>query len=317
MPADNCLSSLHRADYDRLCLLFRNAHSIAMHSKSFKDFVWLCSLDEKKGLKIGNTYRNDKQCKLFIKTIANNERNKIRDYLSEVKFITLLSDGSVDVSVTENEAIYVRCCKEGKVDIFFIEMAAVQRANAQGIFDALRRALTSVDSGVFNNNPLKLEDKVVCFTGDGASVNSGYQNGVIAKLKQLSQEIIFVHCLNHRLELALKQAMKGHKLYEKINSLLSEIFKFYHTSSLQTENLKTAYEACNVPVQLPHRIGGTRWVSHMSGALEQIWKGYKVFVQHLDQVIFHYYVTDPGNFLNSLHLLMGARCSGRVLASNL
>ena len=35
---------------------------------------------------------------------------------------------------------------------------------------------------------------------------------------------------------------------------------------------------------MPTRIGGTRWLSHTLLALENLWKGYRGIVQHLDQV---------------------------------
>ena len=34
---------------------------------------------------------------------------------------------------------------------------------------------------------------------------------------------------------------------------------------------------------MPTRIGGTRWLSHTLLAIENLWKGYKGIVQHLDQ----------------------------------
>ena len=35
--------------------LFRTAHAIAKKGRPFTDFVWMCELDEMKGLKIGET----------------------------------------------------------------------------------------------------------------------------------------------------------------------------------------------------------------------------------------------------------------------
>jgi hypothetical protein len=43
------------------------------HNKNFKDYVWLCDLDEKKGLSIGKTYRNPKAAKTNTKFTNTHE----------------------------------------------------------------------------------------------------------------------------------------------------------------------------------------------------------------------------------------------------
>ena len=271
-----CLKQLNSKDFERMSVLFRNAHAIALKCRPFRDFTWMCELDRKKGVTTGDTYINDKQCREFINYIADVERQKILQQLSQAKFLSLLSDGSTDVGVIENEAVYARICINGEVKIFFLNIIAVPRANAEGIFNAIMKSLNKFDE--------ELKHKIIGFTCDGASVNVGQIAGVITFFHSLYAAILLVHCLSHRLELSFKQAVKGVKLYEKINSLLSELFKFYHTSPLQTENLKTSFNSLEIPVALPHRVGGTRWVSHTFGALEQVWKGYPAYVQHLSQV---------------------------------
>ena len=63
------------------------------------------TLDERKGLFLGETYRNEKACKYFIHSIANMEKDKVTAEMKDVKFITVVSDGSTDVSVSENEIV--------------------------------------------------------------------------------------------------------------------------------------------------------------------------------------------------------------------
>lgn len=185
----------------------------------------------------------------------------------------------------ENEAIYVQSCHQGNVTVSFLEMKSVPKANAPGIFKAIRSALKFSD--ISENDP-KLEKKLVGFGFDGANVNTGHLNGVISLFHQhISPSIVLIHCMAHRLELAFKQSMKGISVYEKVNTMLCELYKFYCKSALQMENLKTTYAALDIAVAIPHRIGGTRWVSHLTGALEQIWKGYQAFIQHLGEVYFN------------------------------
>jgi hypothetical protein len=41
--------------------LFRNVHALIKKRHPFTDFIWMCELDEIKGVDIGETYRNEKQ----------------------------------------------------------------------------------------------------------------------------------------------------------------------------------------------------------------------------------------------------------------
>ncbi len=113
--AEQSIQKMNRAVFDKLDKLFRNAHAIAKNNRPFSDYVWMATLDERKGLFLGETYRNEKACKEFIHSIANMEKDKVTAEMKDVKFITVVSDGSTDVSVSENEIVYLRCCRQGIV----------------------------------------------------------------------------------------------------------------------------------------------------------------------------------------------------------
>ena len=55
----------------------------------------------------------------------------------------------------------------------------------------------------------KLQQKIVGMGADGATVNRGDNGGVKAKMCEDMPWLIFNWCLAHRLELALKSALKG------------------------------------------------------------------------------------------------------------
>jgi hypothetical protein len=197
-PARKMIKTLNEASFSKLEILFRNAHSVAMKNRPLSDYEWLCTLDMKKGLDIGKTYRGDKACASFVKAIAEHERLKIEKRIGEASFLSIMSDGSQDVSVLENEIVFVRTVQKGVSETFFVGLIHVPKANARGIFNALKRALTFQEESA--DDVLK---KCVGFTCDGAAVNTGADNGVIGIMhEELSDRIVLVHCLVHRLELA-------------------------------------------------------------------------------------------------------------------
>ena len=90
--------------------------------------------------------------------------------------------------------------------------------------------------------------------------------------------------MGHRVELSYGDATKGVTIHQKLQDLLLGMFYFYHNSPLNRSNLKVTAEALGIPVYLPTRVGGTRWLSHTLTALTNLLKGYPAFVEHLGQV---------------------------------
>ena len=277
---EKAISQLGEAAHAKMCILFRNAHAIAKHARPYTDFVWMCALDEVKGVQIGRTYHNDKQCAEFIHHIAQARRCVIREIIDQVKFISLICDGSTDSSRTEAELAFIRCCHKGAISVHFVGVKNVAKGDAQGIEEAISTLFTQFFGG------RTWERKLVGTGTDGASNMLGKNNGFVARLRaRLNRpELVGVHCSAHRNELAYKDAARSIKLYEKVDSLLLSMYLFYRNSPLNRSNLKEAFIAIGEPPRIPSRVGGTRWIGHVARAISNVLVGYKGIMAHLSQV---------------------------------
>ena len=56
---------------------------------------------------------------------------------------------------------------------------------------------------------------------DGASVNAGYKTGVQAQLRDELPWLVYVWCVAHRLELAIKDAMDGTS-FDKAKNIITD-----------------------------------------------------------------------------------------------
>ena len=65
----------------KLKILFRTAHALAKHCRPFRDYKWMCALDEKKGMDIGQTYCSDVKCREFTNAIVEVEHRKLETNL--------------------------------------------------------------------------------------------------------------------------------------------------------------------------------------------------------------------------------------------
>ncbi|TRY62502.1 hypothetical protein DNTS_033299 [Danionella cerebrum] len=115
--------------------------------------------------------------------------------------------------------------------------------------------------------------KTVAMGADGAAVNLGAKEGVSVKFQEeAGKHIIPFHCMPHRLELALLSAQKDSPWVGNVYSLLHIIWKTYHFSSKSRRELKCLGVELGVSVNNPSGVKGTRWLPHVSRALDVLLK---------------------------------------------
>ncbi|KAJ8313458.1 hypothetical protein KUTeg_008992 [Tegillarca granosa] len=112
----------------------------------------------------------------------------------------------------------------------------------------------------------------------------GIKKGVTALLKKSHPEIEITHCLAHRIELAVKSAVKqvSNKLYDRAMTLRLGLYYFYKKSSKQKKQLVRTLKICKLPCVLQMRVGGTRWVPHTIAALNAFFRSYQAIVMQLE-----------------------------------
>lgn len=150
--------------------------------------------------------------------------------------------------------------------------------STSGILAAIKNSFETL--GITN-----WDSKLIGFGADGASVNMGKKAGVAAKLKQDVPWLIDVHCLPHRLELAMLQLQKSCVSVEKVYNILYLIWKTYHFSPKSTRELKAVADTMGIGALKPGQVKGTRWLPHVSRALKSLIKPPKGDPQH-----------DPGQY---------------------
>lgn len=65
--AANILMTINRNNTEKLSRMIRSCHALVMHEIPITDFIWLCDLDERKGIELGSTYRTRDSAVEFIK----------------------------------------------------------------------------------------------------------------------------------------------------------------------------------------------------------------------------------------------------------
>ena len=81
------------------------------------------------------------------------------------------------------------------------------------------------------------KEKTVGVGADGASVMMGHKGGVAALLKVDIPHLIEIHCVAHRLQLSVLDAIRDHCYIREFESGLKKLFSFYNMSPKRLREL--------------------------------------------------------------------------------
>ncbi|XP_033758057.1 zinc finger protein 862-like [Pecten maximus] len=246
--------------------------------RSISDKRELCSLQAKNGVDMGSMYRNDKGCKTFIEHIANSEIEKIKKDVMESRYFSVLSDGSTDSSITEQEAVYIRYIgPEGKPQTECCDIVSLETADASGVLQDIDRALETI--GIDEN---AFKSKLVGCNFDGAAVMMGKKGGVAAKVKERVPHAVAIHCVAHNLELAVLESVKTVPYLSKFDTTVKNIFLFYYYSPKKRRELRAISDLLDENAAYFSGMKQVRWLASRHRALKAIEKHYAVTVIHLE-----------------------------------
>ena len=258
--------------------VFNTAHYVAKESLAFNKFTGLCDLQEKNGLNIANNYRNKIKCKVFVSSIAAIEQEKYAKEIRDARFLCVLADGATDKSVTEQLTVFVRYTdSNGRPSTQFSDLVSLQSADATGITDAITKGLEAVqvDESV-------LSEKLVGCNFDGANVMIGAKGGVSKKLEdKVSHPICIIHCVAHKLELAVLDAVKRCPYLSTFEDTVKEVYKFYYYSPKRRREVNEIANIIDEDSVYYSGLQKTRWLASRYRAITALEKHYVTTVMHL------------------------------------
>ena len=262
----------------RMGMLFNTAFYVASEGLAFKKFPGLLDLQEKNGLDIGAQYRTDKKCKEFVSSMASVERERISDEVHNARFMCVLANGSTDKSITEQETVYVRYVgPNGRPTTQFADIVALESADAVGVTSAIEKGLQAVDI-----DEELLKEKLAGCNFDGANVMMGKKGGVMQHLQaKIGRPIIVMHCVAHRLELAVLDAVKPCSYLSRFEDTVKSIFKFYFYSPKRRREVNEIANILEEDTVYYSGIQATRWLASRHRAICSLEKHFPTTVMHL------------------------------------
>ena len=168
---------------------------------------------------------------------------------------------SSNTSVSEKELVYTLYLEEGKPKTDFVGIENANNTNTEGILECIKELFHRL--GITN-----FSKKLVGLNVDGVNVNTGQHTGLGTRIKSLTSWLQVIHCFNHSLELALKDAFSQSPAFSSVDSFIVKLYYLYQMSPKRLRHLHKLTDAQEKSVPKPTKAGGTRWLDFKYNAIK-------------------------------------------------
>lgn len=144
----------------------------------------------------------------------------------------------------------------------------VKDGTAQGVYQVFKQILADSDIEI---------TKVLGMGTDGAAVMTGHFSGVTALIHEDNPFCVSVHCVCHRLNLAVSQSCKDIAEMQTLTTIVSTIYNYISQSSKRAAKLKDLNEILGEKNIKLKRIFEIRWLS-MGDAILAIIRNYEALL---------------------------------------
>lgn len=146
---------------------------------------------------------------------------------------------------------------------------------ASAIVSALETCLTS--SGFTDSY---LQQNWIAFVSDGASVMLGRNSGVAKQLCGKYPHLFTWHCMNHRLELAVADAVRDVGNVFHFKAFLDSLYSLYSQSRKSNRELRESSLELGTQILKIGRILDTRWVASSYRTVKAVWLSFPALAHH-------------------------------------
>ncbi|XP_040858206.1 zinc finger protein 862 [Ochotona curzoniae] len=256
---------------------FHAAYSIAYHSRPLNDFEKILQLLQNTGTVILGKYRNRTACTQFIKYISETLKKEILHDIRKSPCMSVLLDSSTDTSDQACVGIYIRYLKQVEVKESYITLAPVHIETVDGYFETVVSALDELDI------PFRKPGWMVGLGTDGSAMLS-CKGGLVERFQEIIPQLLPVHCVAHRLHLAVVDACGSIDLVRKCDRHIRTVFKFYQSSNKRLSELQAGATALEQEIIRLKDLNAVRWVASKRRTLNAFITSWPALARHLQGV---------------------------------
>ncbi|KAJ8038164.1 hypothetical protein HOLleu_19166 [Holothuria leucospilota] len=255
--------ALQRSIQEAYRKLLTTAYYVALDGLPLSSFKTFVVVQKKNGVQLLNKTDSNDRAAEFVHELADAIRRKIAILLQSAVAFSVLSDGSqARKTGKEKELVMVRVIKAGQ-PVYFV--AALEDIDEYGDANAenLHRSINNAFQNKLKIGMAQYTNALVSATADGASVNTGIYNGLLVRMRKAERPwLVMIHCVSHRLELAVKDTLMKEKTFEQVKDLMITIYYVMKNSGKFKRHFEETAHALGIQVYKFPKVHGTRFVAH-------------------------------------------------------
>lgn len=269
-----------KGHYETTARLMRTAYNLAKNNRPFVSYSESCDLQEANGLNIGTSLHSRYSGTGMVDCIAVEMRKKLCDaVIGGSQKISIMLDESTTVSRKSCMVVYVRTVWpfEGEEECFAYPLGLVELPSMTA--EAITKSLFELlGNNGFSKNFLSRNLMGAC--SDGASVMLGKHSGVLTRLKGEFPDVFLWHCMCHRIELAIGDAVKSVGQVNHVKSFLDKLYSVFSQSPKAQRELEECAAMVHCELLKIGRVLDVRWVASSYRSLLAVWKSYPALHMH-------------------------------------
>uniref|UniRef100_A0A8C8SR57 Uncharacterized protein n=2 Tax=Pelusios castaneus TaxID=367368 RepID=A0A8C8SR57_9SAUR len=263
--------------YAETCKIFRTAYYIVQNDRPYSDYPDLIILQQLNGVDMGHVLHPNVCADIIDHISVQMKYNLCSSIISQQYQISVLIDESTSLSKLSCLVIYLRTTFDANIGpvTFFLDLVELGSNDDDGVVLALLQCLA--EHGFMEEF---LKDNWIGLGVDGASVLLGSKDGVAAKLKTRFPLLISWHCFNHRLELAVADAIKCCSEVNHFKSFMDSLYDLHSQSPKCLRELAECASDLEVQLNRIGRILDVHWVACSCRTVRAVWQSYTALHSH-------------------------------------
>jgi OTU-like cysteine protease len=275
---DKVLQSMNSDAIEMSCKVFRTAYYLARNDRPFSDHQSLLELQQANGLDVGIGLKSRYSATEIVQHVYDTMRKTACSAIIQCKGkIAVLVDESTTVSNQSALIVYLKCETDKSAEPHYMFLQLVELPDQKA--DTIARALIDcLRENGFDNE--YLQQHLVAFVSDGASVMTGRKAGVASILRGMFPNLITYHCLNHRLELAVGDCISDCVGVNHFRSFMDSLYSLYSQSPKTQRQLEEVADDLGVRLRKIGRVLNTRWVASSFLTVAAVWNNFEALAGH-------------------------------------
>ncbi|XP_006110332.2 E3 SUMO-protein ligase KIAA1586-like [Pelodiscus sinensis] len=278
--------SLIKAKNEELALVttarvFRTAYYIAKMNRPYTDHKSLIDLQKVNGVEMGRLLQSRTVCGDIIEHVSLEMKQRIVSRIIEAKSkITVLVDEYSTLARKSTLIIFLKASVDGVMNpvAFPLDLIELDNTSVENIKQDIINCLLH-----YGFTKELLTEAFVSFCSDGANLMLGAKAGLGKLLQKDFPNLILWHCLNHRLELVVDQALDITGGTNDFRAFLDSLYSLCSQSPKNACELRAHANELHVILKKIGRVFSVQWVASTWKAVNAVWQTYPTLAKYFEE----------------------------------